>query len=79
MTAAKRCPHCGQLKAAQAFYPRRGDRQLSACCRPCSRAASRAARNRRRRDSAAAEQLRAVDRIRQLSRRALGHQGGEES
>jgi hypothetical protein len=77
MTATKRCPVCGQLKAAQAFYRRRGGRQLSAYCRPCSRAASRAARNRR--DSAAAERLRAVDRIRQRRRRALGRQGGEES
>jgi hypothetical protein len=76
MTATKRCPRCGQLKAAQAFYRRRGGRQLSAYCRPCSRAASRAARNRR--DSAAAERLRAVDRIRQRRRRALGRQGGEE-
>ena len=77
MSATKRCPRCGQLKAAQAFYRRRGGRQLSAYCRPCTHAASRAARNRR--DSAAAARLRAVDQTRQRRHRAMGRQGGEES
>jgi hypothetical protein len=79
MTATKRCPRCGQLKATEAFYRRRGGRQPSAYCRPCTRAASQAARRRWRQDLGSAERLRAVDRIRQRRRRALGRQGGEES
>ena len=39
MTAIKRCPRCGQVKAAEAFYRRRG-RRLSSYCQPCTRAAS---------------------------------------
>ena len=39
MTAVKRCPRCGQVKAAEAFYRRRG-RRLSSYCQPCTRAAS---------------------------------------
>jgi transposase-like protein len=77
MTAAKRCPRCGQGTAAEQFYRRRGGR-LSPYCRPCTRAASRQARSRRRRDPAAAAQLRAVDRARQRRRRALGRQEGED-
>ena len=77
MTAVKRCPRCGQLKAAQEFYRRRGWR-LSSYCQPCTRAATREAQRRRRQDPApaAAEGLRAVDRLRQRRRRALGDQGG---
>ena len=75
MTATKRCPRCGQVKAAEAFYRRRG-RRLSSYCQPCTRAASHEARGRQRQDPAAAELLRAVDRVRQLRHRALGHQGG---
>jgi hypothetical protein len=78
MTAVKRCPRCGQLKAPYEFYGRRGARRLSAYCQPCSRAASQETRHRRRQDPAAAEQLRAVDRARQRRRRALGGQGGED-
>ena len=78
MTAVKRCPRCGQVKAAEAFYRRRG-RRLSSYCQPCTRAASREARGRRRQDPAAAGLLRAVDRVRQRRHRALGGQGGEGS
>ena len=79
MTAVKRCPRCGQVKAAEAFYRRRG-RRLSSYCQPCTRAASHEARGRRRQDPAAAGLLRAVDRVRQRRHRALGgHQGGGDS
>jgi hypothetical protein len=79
MTATKRCPRCGQVRAAEAFYRRRGGRRLSSYCQPCTRAASRAARLRRRQDPAAVKELRAVDRVRQRRHRALGRQGGEGS
>jgi hypothetical protein len=75
MTAARRCPRCGQVKAAAAFYRRRRGRRLSPYCQSCTRAVSGEARRRRRQDPAAAEQLRAVDRARQRRRRALGGQG----
>jgi recombinational DNA repair protein (RecF pathway) len=77
MTATKRCPRCGQVKPAEAFYRRRG-RRLSSYCDPCTRAASREARGRQRQDTAAA-QLRVVDRVRQRRHRALGGQGGGDS
>jgi transposase-like protein len=77
MTATKRCPRCGQLKAPHEFYRRRGGRRLSPYCQPCTRTATREARKRRRQDPVAAEVLRAVDRARQRRRRALGSQGGE--
>ena len=77
MTAPKRCPRCGQVKAADRFYRRRGGRRLSPYCQPCSRAAARVTQSRRRHDPAAAEQLRAVDRARQRRRHALGRQKGE--
>jgi hypothetical protein len=72
MTApkAKRCPRCGQVKPAGEFYRRRRTLRLSPYCRPCTRAASREARNQRRQDPASAELLRAVDRSRQRRRRA---------
>jgi len=76
MTAVKRCPRCGQRKSAAEFYRRRG-RRLSSYCQPCTRAASRQARSRRRQDPAAAERLRAVDRVRQRRRRSLGGHGGD--
>ena len=76
MTATKRCPRCGQVKAADVFCRRRGGRRLSPYCQPCTRAASREARCRRRQDPVAAEGLRAVDRARQRRRRNLGGQGG---
>jgi hypothetical protein len=76
MTAVRRCPRCGQLKAAEEFYRRRG-RRLSSYCQPCTRAASHQTQNRRRQDPAVAELLRAVDRVRQRRRRALGGQGGD--
>jgi recombinational DNA repair protein (RecF pathway) len=76
MTAIKRCPRCGQVKAAEAFYRRRG-RQLSSYCQPCTRAASREARGRQRQDPAAVERPRGVDRARQRRRRALGRHGGD--
>jgi hypothetical protein len=74
MTATKRCPRCGRVKAAEDFYRRRGGRRLSPYCQPCQRAAARLAR-RRRQDPAAAEQLRAVDRARQRRHRTLGGPG----
>jgi hypothetical protein len=74
MTATKRCPRCGQVKPADQFYRRRHDRRLSTYCRACQRAAARLARNRRRQDPAAAEQLRTVDRTRQRRHRTLGGQ-----
>jgi hypothetical protein len=76
MTAVKRCPRCGRLKSAAEFYRRRRGR-LSSYCQPCTRAASREAQSRRRQDPAGAEGLRAVDRVRQRRRRALGGRGGE--
>ena len=76
MTAVKRCPRCGLVKAAEAFYRRRRGRQLSSYCQPCTRAASHERRRRRRQDPAATAQLRVVDRVRQRRHRALGRQGG---
>jgi hypothetical protein len=76
MTAGKRCPRCGQLKPAEEFYWRRRGRWLSSYCQLCARAAASQAQSRRRQDPAAAEVLRAVDRVRQRRRRALGGQGG---
>ena len=77
---AKRCPRCGQVKPAGQFYRRRHGRRLSPYCQPCTRAASCLARQRHRQDLAAAERLRAVDRVRQRRHRALGHhQGGGDS
>ena len=72
---AKRGPRCGQVKPAGQFYRRRRGRRLSPYCQPCTRATSRLARQRRRQNPAAAEQLRAVDRARQRRRRALGGPG----
>ena len=72
--ASKRCPRCGRLRPAREFYRRQGTR-LSSYCRSCQWAAVRAARQRRRQDPAAAEQLRVVDRTRQRRHRALGGQG----
>jgi hypothetical protein len=74
MTAVKRCPRCGQRKSAKEFLQRRR-RRLSSYCQPCTRAASRQAQSRRCQDPTAAEALRAVDRVRQRRRRALGSQG----
>jgi hypothetical protein len=74
MTATKRCPRCGQAKGTAEFYRRRGGRRLSPYCKSCQQAAARLARTRRRQDQTAAEQLRAVDRIRQRRHRALGGQ-----
>jgi len=71
----KRCPRCGQVKPASAFYRRRGGTRTSPYCQPCTRAASREARSRRRQDSASVALLRAVDRERQRRRRALHGQG----
>jgi hypothetical protein len=71
---AKRCPRCSRVKPAGQFYRRRCSLRLSPYCRPCTRAASREVRRRRRRDPAAVERLRAVDRDRQRRRRVLGGQ-----
>jgi hypothetical protein len=75
--AAKRCPRCGQVKPADQFYRRRQGRRLSPYCQSCTRAAARLARQRRRQDPAAAEQLRAVDRARQRRHRTQGPSGGD--
>jgi hypothetical protein len=77
MTAVKRCPRCGQVKAADQCYRRRHGRRLSPYCQPCTRAVSRDARGRGRQDPASVGLLRAVDRARQHRRRALGRKGGE--
>jgi hypothetical protein len=69
----KRCPRCGRVRSAREFYRRQGKR-LSSYCRSCQQAAVRQARQRRRQDPAAVEQLRAVDRTRQRRRRAAGGQ-----
>jgi hypothetical protein len=68
--ASKRCPRCGQVKPASAFYRRHRTLRLSPYCKPCQRAASREARNRRRQDPASVALLRATDRTRQRRRRA---------
>ena len=73
MTAVKRCPRCGQVKAADQFYRRRRGRQLSSYCQSCQRAAARLARTRRQ-DPAIAQQLRAVDWARQRRHRSPGGQ-----
>jgi hypothetical protein len=75
MTAVKRCPRCGQLKSAEEFYRRGHGLRLSSYCQPCTRAAAREARGRRRQDPATAVQLRVVDRVRQRRHRALDRQG----
>jgi hypothetical protein len=77
MTAAKRCPRCGQVKAADQFYRRRGGRRPSSYCQPCTQAASQETQRRRRQDPASADVLRAVDRTRQRRQRALRRQGGD--
>ena len=78
MTAAKRCPRCGQLKPTDQFYRRRRSTRLSPYCKPCQRAASRTAQARRRRDPASAERLRALDQPRQHRHRTLRGQGGAD-
>jgi hypothetical protein len=75
MTAVKRCPRCGLVRAAEAFYRRHPGRRLSSYCQPCTRAASHEGRRRRRQDPATAVQLRVVDRVRQRRHRALGARG----
>lgn len=80
MTAkVKRCPRCGWVKPTDQFYRRRRrcGLRLSSYCRSCQRAVARAARNRRRHDPAAVDELRPVDRIRQRRHRTLGGQGGD--
>jgi hypothetical protein len=74
---AKRCPRCGQVKPASAFYRRQRTLRLSPYCKPCQRAAARENRHRRRKDPASVAQLRAVDRTRQRRRRTLRGQGGD--
>jgi hypothetical protein len=78
MSAVKRCPRCGRVRAAAEFYWRRSGR-LSSYCKACQRAAARAARQRRRQDLAAVEQLRAVDRARQRRHRTLGGPSGGDA
>ena len=76
MTAVKRCPRCGQRKSAAEFYRRRRGRRLSSYCRPAPAPPRGRPGSRRRQDPAAAEGLRAVDRVRQRRRRALSSRGG---
>jgi uncharacterized membrane protein YccC len=73
MTAAKRCPRCGRVRPAREFYRRQRTR-LSSYCKSCQQAAARLARDRRRQDPAAVQQLRSVDRARQRRHRHLGGQ-----
>ena len=75
MTAAKRCPRCGQVKPAERVLPPPADPAV-VLLPVLPAAAARLARRRRRQDPAAVEQLRAVDRARQRRHRALGGQGG---
>jgi hypothetical protein len=78
--ASKRCPRCGQVKPASAFYRRQRTMRLSPYCKPCQRAAARETRSRRRADPASVALLRAVDRDRQRRRRAArgqAPQGGD--
>jgi hypothetical protein len=79
MTArmSKRCPRCGQVKPASAFYRRHRTLRLSPYCKPCQRAAARETRRRRRQDPASVALLRATDRARQRRRRTLRGQGGD--
>jgi hypothetical protein len=81
MTPVKRCPRCGQVKPAGEFYRRRRSLRLSPYCQPCTRAASREARTRRRQDPVAAKLLRAVDRARQRRSRTLRgqHPNGDDA
>jgi hypothetical protein len=74
VTAVKRCPRCGRVRAAAEFYWRRSGR-LSSYCKSCQRAAARAALKRRRQDPTAVLQLRAVDRARQRRHRTLSGPG----
>jgi hypothetical protein len=74
--ASKRCPRCGQVKPASAFYRRHRTQRLSPYCKPCQRAASRENRSRRR-DPASMVLLRATDRVRQRRRRTLRGQSGD--
>jgi hypothetical protein len=78
MTAIKRCPRCGQIKAADQFYRRSHGRRLSSYCQPCTQAASRETGRQRWQDPAAAEPLRAADRVRQRRRRRLAGQESED-
>jgi hypothetical protein len=78
VSPVKRCPRCGRVRAAAEFYWRHSGR-LSSYCKACQRAAARAALKRRRQDSVAAEQLRAVDRARQRRRRTLGDPSGGDA
>jgi len=68
------------VEPAGEFYRRQRTR-LSSYCRSCQRTAARAARQRRRQDLAAVEQLRAVDRARQRRHRTTlggpGPSGGD--
>jgi hypothetical protein len=73
----KRCPRCGQVKPASAFYRRHRTLRLSPYCKPCQRAVARDARQRRRRDPASVALLRATDRERQRRRRTLRGHGGD--
>jgi hypothetical protein len=73
VTAVRRCPRCGRVRPAHEFYRRQGTR-LSSYCRSCQRTAARLAHHRRRQDPATADQLRAVDRVRQRRHRGLGGQ-----
>jgi hypothetical protein len=75
--ASKRCPRCGQVKPASAFYRRHRTMRLSPYRKPCQRAAARENQHRRRRDPGSVALLRATDRTRQRRRRTLRGQGGD--
>lgn len=63
----KRCSACAVVKRAEDFYESQG--RLSSYCKDCQRLASRRAYQRRRRDPAASDHMRAVDRRRKRRER----------
>ena len=67
--AAKRCPDCGELRPASAFY-RRGDGHLSTYCKVHQRERSRASYRQRRQNPDQLARMRAVERARKAASRA---------
>jgi phage protein D len=63
----KRCSACAVVKRAEDFYESQG--RLSSYCKDCQRLASRRAYQRRRRDPAVSDHMRAVDRRRKRRER----------
>jgi hypothetical protein len=63
----KRCSACAVVKRAEDFYESQG--RLSSYCKDCQRLASRRVYQRRRRDPAVSDHMRAVDRRRKRRER----------